>query len=82
MKASVLCVRLTKNHALPDGNKRTAFLCTVEFAERNGYRWVPPPGDTPGGEETVAVMKAVAAGTTDEHALVPWIRNRLEKQNA
>jgi prophage maintenance system killer protein len=67
---------------LPDGNKRTAFLCTVEFAERNGYRWVPPPGDTPGGDETVAVMKAVAAGTMDEHALVAWIRDRLEKRNA
>jgi len=53
MKASVLCVRLTKNHALPDGNKRTAFLCTVEFAERNGYRWIPPSGDMPGGEETI-----------------------------
>jgi death on curing protein len=24
MKAAVLLVRLTKNHALPDGNKRTA----------------------------------------------------------
>jgi death-on-curing protein len=82
MKASVLCVRLAKNHALPDGNKRTAFLSTVEFAERNGYRWVPPPGDTPGGEETVAVMKAVAAGTMDEYALFDWMKDRLEKQNA
>ena len=82
MKASVLCVRLAKNHALPDGNKRTAFLCTVEFAERNGYRWVPPPGDTPGGDETVATMIAVAAGTIDEHALVLWITDRLERQNA
>jgi death-on-curing protein len=82
MKASLLCVRLAKNHALPDGNKRTAFLATVEFAERNGYRWVPPLGDTPGGEETVAVMKAVAAGTMDERALLDWIKDRLEKQNA
>ncbi len=33
-KVAVLCRRLIKNHALPDGNKRVGFLCGVEFAER------------------------------------------------
>lgn len=79
MKVAVLCRRLIKNHALPDGNKRVAYMCAVEFAERNGYRWNPPPGDEPEGDETVATMKAVAAGVLDEEALATWIRDRLEK---
>jgi death-on-curing protein len=32
---------LVKNHPLPDGNKRCAFLATVEFVERNGGAWIP-----------------------------------------
>jgi hypothetical protein len=31
-----------KNHPLPDGNKRAAFLTMVEFIERNGLEWVAP----------------------------------------
>jgi len=30
-QAAVLCWHLVKNHPLPDGNKRCAFLATVEF---------------------------------------------------
>jgi death-on-curing protein len=33
-KAAVLCWHLIKNHPLPDGNKRCAFLATIEFVER------------------------------------------------
>lgn len=36
MKAAVLLVRLTKNHALPDGNKRTALAMTIAFCDVNG----------------------------------------------
>lgn len=35
-KAAVLCSHLVRNHSLPDGNKRAAYLCLVEFVERNG----------------------------------------------
>jgi death-on-curing protein len=78
MKVAVLCVRLIKNHPLPDGNKRVGYMCTVEFAERNGYRWRPPPGDAPQGDETVQMMKAVATGTVDEEGLAAWMSERLE----
>ena len=78
-KAAVLCVRLIRNHPMPDGNKRTAYLCTVEFAERNGYRWSAPADDEPDGQETVSMMVAIAAGELDETALVPWITERLER---
>ena len=33
MTAAVLLVRLTKNHALPDGNKRTALATTIAFCD-------------------------------------------------
>ena len=38
-KAAVLCVRLARNHALPDGNKRVAYLGLLEFLARNGIEW-------------------------------------------
>jgi hypothetical protein len=43
--AAVLCWHLVKNHPLPEGNKRCAFLATVEFVERNGRTWLPAPGN-------------------------------------
>ena len=62
-KAAVLCSHLIRNHPLVDGNKPVGYLCLVEFVERNGYVWTPPPGDEHDGEETVRVIEAVAAGT-------------------
>jgi death-on-curing protein len=35
-KAAVLCWHLVKNHPLPDGNKRCAFLATVELSSGTG----------------------------------------------
>lgn len=78
-KVAVLCRRLIKNHPLPDGNKRAGFLCAVEFTERNGYRWTPPPEDESDGDETVRVIEAVAASEIDEQQLAGWIRARIAK---
>jgi death-on-curing protein len=36
LKAAALLHSLTKNHALVDGNKRIAWLCTVVFSDLNG----------------------------------------------
>ncbi len=36
-KAAILVERLVRNHALPDGNKRTAYACLREFIARNDY---------------------------------------------
>jgi death-on-curing protein len=36
LKAAALLHSLTKNHALVDGNKRLAWLCTVVFCDLNG----------------------------------------------
>lgn len=73
MKAAVLCSRLLRNHPLPDGNKRTGFLCLREFLARNGYDW-----HSPGVDETVETMEAVAAGEITEQDLAAWIKARIE----
>lgn len=47
-QVAVLCWHLVKNHPLPDGNKRCAFLATVEFVERIGKVVGGAPGGTGG----------------------------------
>jgi prophage maintenance system killer protein len=75
----VLAVHLVKNHALPDGYKRVGYLALGEFCERNGGRWVPPAADDPGGDETVRVVLALAAGELDVPQLTQWVAARLAK---
>lgn len=73
-KAAVLCARIARNHPLPDGNKRTAFLALVEFVERNGRRWADSERDP---DESVAMIEAVAAGALSEAQLAAWVRSRV-----
>jgi death on curing protein len=68
-KAAVLCSRLARNHPLPDGNKRVAYLAMLEFLARNHLRWAPPSVD-----ETVARIEGVAAGSISERELADWLR--------
>ncbi len=68
-KAAVLCVRLARNHPLPDGNKRVAYLALVEFLARNEITWRPPSVD-----DTVATIEGVAAGRISEEQLASWLR--------
>jgi prophage maintenance system killer protein len=75
-------VRLAKNHALADGNKRTALICMVRFCLRIGYEYVPPGDDHPDGEETFRPMAATAAATAEnleaiEAEVAGWIAERL-----
>ncbi|MEX1157168.1 MAG: Fic family protein [Chloroflexota bacterium] len=72
-KAAVLCWHLVKNHPLPDGKKRCAFLATVEFLERNGRAWVPPLGDP---DETDQMIRGVASGDVSEADFREWIAER------
>lgn len=68
-KAAVLCSRLARNHPLPDGNKRVAYLAMLEFLARNEVEWAPPSVD-----ETVATIERVAAGSISEGELADWLR--------
>lgn len=73
-KAAVLCWRLARNHPLPDGNKRAAWVSLVLFIDLNGGRWEPDPPDVDDAEHT---MLEVAAGEIDEETLAAWIRERV-----
>jgi death on curing protein len=68
-KAAVLCTRLARNHPLPDGNKRVAYLALLEFLWRNDVEWVSPSVD-----DTVATIERVAAGTISEREFADWLR--------
>jgi len=72
-KAAVLCWHLVKNHPLPDGNKRCAFLATVEFLECNGRTWIAASGDP---DETDRVIRGIAGGEVGEAAFRDWIALR------
>lgn len=72
MKAAVLCARLARNHPLPDGNKRAAYLSLREFLARNAIEFQRPSVD-----ETVAVIESVSAGTLSEPELADWLRRHV-----
>jgi death-on-curing protein len=72
-KAAVLLVRLAKNHPLPDGNKRAAWVSMRMFIAVNGWTWRAQP-DIDDAETTVL---AVAAGEFDEAAVAGWLRRFL-----
>lgn len=72
-KAAVLCWHLAKNHALPDGNKRSAFTSMVTFLRRNGANWQIPDGD-----DAVDVVNAVAAGQMTVEELTVWVRSHTD----
>ena len=73
-KAGLLAARLAKNHPLPDGNKRAAWLAMIEFIERNGYRL-----DQPKPDEAVDAMLRLASSELAEADFVDWLRPRLMK---
>ena len=67
MKAAVLCTRIARNHPLPDGNKRLAWICLVTFCDLNGYELFVEK------EEAVRTVVGVAAGEMSEDELRQWI---------
>lgn len=73
MKASVLCTRIARNHPLPDGNKRLAWICMVIFCDLNGYELLADK------EEAVRTVIAVAAGEMSEDELCQWISHHATK---
>jgi death-on-curing protein len=78
-KAAVLFAHLVKNHPLKDGNVPVALIATIEFCQRNGYRWTPPPGDED-GEVTASRCLEIAASPLTEpmiDRLAEWIAERI-----
>jgi death on curing protein len=72
-KAAVLIVRLARNHPLPDGNKRAAWVSLRLFVDINDWTWAPRP-DT---DEAETAVLAIAAGEWDERTTASWLTKFL-----
>jgi death-on-curing protein len=72
-KAAVLVVRLVKNHPLPDGNKRAAWVSLRLFLDLNGWSWNHPPTV----DDAERAVLAVAAGDWGHGEMTEWLRGRL-----
>jgi death on curing protein len=70
-KAAVLVERLARNHPLPDGNKRSAFLSAWLFMEINGRPFVGEDPDT-----DVPMMERIAAGEATPTEIAEWLERR------
>lgn len=76
-KAAVLLVRLTKNHPLPDGNKRAAWVALRLFIEINDWTWKA----TPTVDDAEQGVLAIAAGTWTQDDASTWLRRHLAPSN-
>ena len=70
-KAAVLVEHLARNHPLPDGNKRCAFLAVERFLAANGrpIRDADPETDVP-------MVERIAAGEAAPNEIVAWLGKR------
>jgi death-on-curing protein len=73
-KAAVLVERLARNHPLPDGNMRCAFLALERFLSANGR---PITSGDP--DVDVPMVERIAAGEAVPAEIVAWIRDRTSK---
>jgi len=75
-KAAIYCARLVTYHALPDGNKRTAYDVMIEFVERNGRTWTHPTG---GLSETATMIERLAGEPPplSEDDFRAWVAQRV-----
>ncbi|MBL6620492.1 MAG: type II toxin-antitoxin system death-on-curing family toxin [Ilumatobacteraceae bacterium] len=65
-------MRISRNHPLPDGNKRLAWLALLWFLESNGV------AITYTDDEAVDLMLGVAAGAYDDHYVADWTSQHME----
>ncbi len=72
-KAAVLIVHLAKNHPLPDGNKRAAWVALRLFIEINDWTW----NTMPTVDDAEQAVLAIAAGTWNQDDASTWLRRHL-----
>lgn len=72
-KAAVLVERLARNHPLPDGNKRCAFLATERFLAVNGQ-----PIEDADPDADVPMVERIAAGKTTRDEIIEWLEQRTQ----
>ncbi len=69
----MLIVRLAKNHPLPDGNKRAAWVALRVFIEINNWHW----STRPTVDDAEAAVLAIASGEWSEADTSTWLRQHL-----
>lgn len=62
---------LARNHPLPDGNKRAAFLSVWLFLEANER---PFAGEEP--DVDVPMVERIAAGEATPNEIIEWLEQR------
>jgi death-on-curing protein len=67
-KAAVLGSRVTRNHALPDGNKRVALMLMLAYIDQCGLVW-----EAPSQKQIADTFLALAAGEMSEEAFRDWV---------
>lgn len=72
-KAAVLLVHLARNHPLPDGNKRAAWVALRLFIEINDWVWIKSPEI----DSAESAVLAVASGEWRYEAAADWLRQFL-----
>lgn len=70
-KAAVLVERLARNHPLPDGNKRAAFLSLDRFLAANGRPLLEGDPDV-----DVPMMERIAGGDATPSEVEEWLGAR------
>ncbi len=75
-QAAVLVEHLARNHPLPDGNKRVAFLMCGLFCERNGLRWGAEDVELDG-----STVELIAAGSLQHEQIAAWVPPRTRPQS-
>ena len=55
-----------REQSLKDGNAPVALMATIEFCQRNGHPWWPPPGDEDGAVTATRFLELAAAPLTDD----------------
>jgi death-on-curing protein len=73
-KAAILCSRIVRNHALPDGNKRVGLMCMLDFIQRHGMIWVAPSQD-----EIAQTIEWLAEGAISEGDFITWVRAHVRR---
>jgi len=76
-KAAVLIERLARNHPLPDGNKRTAFLAMERFLTANERPLLDAEPDV-----DVPMVERIAAGQATPNEVVEWPEARTARDEA
>lgn len=72
-KAAALLHSIAKNHALIDGNKRTAWLATYVFYDINGYDLAEPDDNEP-----VQLVLGVANDQLGVDEIAAWLAERVK----